>query len=353
MEDIVINETSIRTSRNFQINDIKVKGVKFPKIKEFNNVSIKCDSQKDEISKNVSKEKLTYGIGDRFQEEVFSEANFEAKINVNTKTNKSIELDFVFDKENDALVDNIDIESDEGCRETINIIYKSSDDGIYYHNGLIRLYAKKNTNIKVNIINLLNEFSNNFVSIENKIDEGAIVEYNVVDFGGKNSISNYYSNVVGDEAISNINTIFLGVKDQLIDANYVTDLRGKKSETNMIVQGALNDDAKNHFKGIIDFKRGCKKAKGNEQESCALLSDNSKSIAMPVLLCSEEDVEGSHGNSAGKVGNKELFYIMSRGFDKKEALKLLVKAKFNSIIEKFPSDEYKNKVLYEIDQRLN
>ena len=353
MKDLVINETSVRTSRNFQINDIKLTNVEFPKIKEFKNVNINSDSQKDEISKNVSREKLTYGIGTRFEQEVFENANFEAKINVNTKTNKSIELDFEFDKDNIALVDNIDIESEEGCKEVINIIYKSKDDLEYYHNGLVRLHAKKDANIKVNIINLLNVNSNNFISIENKLEEGSIVEYNVVDFGGKNSISNYYSNVVGDNATSNINTIFLGVKDQLIDSNYVTDLRGKKSETNMIIEGALNDNAKNHFKGIIDFKNGCKKAKGNEQESCALLSDNSKSIAMPVLLCSEEDVEGSHGNSAGKVGNKELFYIMSRGFDRKEALKLLVKAKFNSIIEKFPSDEYKNRVLYEIDKRLD
>ena len=353
MKDIVLNETSIRTSNNFQINNITLKDFSFPKIGKFENVSVKCDSQKDEISTNVSNEALTYGIGKEFQEEVFEKANFKAKIDVNTKTNKSIEFTFTFDEKNKVLVDNIDIESDENCKEVITIIYKSENDKKYYHNGIIRLHAKKGTSIKVNVINLLNEKSDNFLAIENIVEEDATVDYTVVDFGGKNSISNYYSNVVGDRGVSNIDTIFLGVKDQVIDTNYVTDLRGKKSETNMIVQGALNDNAKNHFKGIIDFKCGCKKAKGNEQESCAILSDNAKSIAMPVLLCSEEDVEGSHGNSAGKVGNKELFYIMSRGFDKKEALKLLVKAKFNSIIEKFSSDEYKNRIRYEIDKRLD
>ena len=53
-----------------------------------------------------------------------------------------------------------------------------------------------------------------------------------------------------------------------------------------------------------------------------------------MLLCSEEDVEGNHSSSAGKVGEKELFYIMSRGFNEKEAMKLLVRAKFNKIIQK-------------------
>ena len=37
-----------------------------------------------------------------------------------------------------------------------------------------------------------------------------------------------------------------------------------------------------------------------------------------MLLCSEEDVEGNHSSSAGKIGDKELFYIMSRGFELKD-----------------------------------
>ena len=72
---------------------------------------------------------------------------------------------------------------------------------------------------------------------------------------------------------------------------------------------------------------------GDENEECMLLSDTAKSIALPMLLCSEEDVEGNHSCSAGKIGEKELFYIMSRGFSQKEAMKLMVKAKFNKILE--------------------
>ena len=38
-----------------------------------------------------------------------------------------------------------------------------------------------------------------------------------------------------------------------------------------------------------------------------LLSDKAKSIALPMLLCSEEEVEGNHSSAAGKVGEKKLF----------------------------------------------
>ena len=84
-----------------------------------------------------------------------------------------------------------------------------------------------------------------------------------------------------------------------------------------------------------------------------LLSDTAKSLALPMLLCSEEDVEGNHSSSAGKVGEKELFYIMSRGFEYKDAMKLMVRAKFNNILENIKDEEVKNEILYEIDKRLD
>ena len=84
-----------------------------------------------------------------------------------------------------------------------------------------------------------------------------------------------------------------------------------------------------------------------------LLSDTAKSLALPMLLCSEEDVEGAHSTSAGKIGEKELFYIMSRGFDVKEAMKLMVKANFNEIIESIKNEELKQQILTEIDIRLD
>ena len=198
----------------------------------------------------------------------------------------------------------------------------------------------------------MNTKSHNFISIENQIEENANVDYTVVDFGGKHSITNYYTNILGDNGNNNIDTIYLGKEEQLFDLNYIVELRGKKSNVNIEVQGALKDNAKKHFKGTIDFKRGCKKAKGNENENCMLLSDTAKSLALPMLLCSEEDVEGNHSSSAGKIGEKELFYIMSRGFELKEAMKLMVRAKFNKILKKISDEELKEQILKEIDDRL-
>ncbi len=44
---------------------------------------------------------------------------------------------------------------------------------------------------------------------------------------------------------------------------------------------------------------------------------------------------------------------MSRGFNEKEAMKLLVRAKFNKIIQNIKNQELRDKILEEIDNRLD
>ena len=48
-----------------------------------------------------------------------------------------------------------------------------------------------------------------------------------------------------------------------------------------------------------------------------------------------------------------MFYIMSRGFNLKEAQKLLVRANFNKILDNIKNEELKEKILREIDWRLD
>ena len=53
METLKLNETPLRTSRNFNINNIKLENVKIPKnVKEFNNLKIKNETDKIKIDSN-------------------------------------------------------------------------------------------------------------------------------------------------------------------------------------------------------------------------------------------------------------------------------------------------------------
>lgn len=354
MCSLKINETPVRTSKSFNINNIKIdEKILSKKILEFNNIEIINDSKKVTIEEIKTPIELKFGLGEELTNEVKNSANQNYKIVVDTKTSKETLLKFELDNNNSSSIENIDITANKETISTIIIKYESPKDVQAYHNGIIKLNAKQNSQINIIIVNLLSDTSNNFLAIDNKIEENAKVNYTIIDFGGQNTVTNYYSNLSGDFAQNNLETLYIGKEQQVIDLNYITELYGRKSNVNIEVQGALKDKAKKNFKGTIDFKKGCKKAKGEENENCVLLSDTTKSIALPMLLCSEEDVEGAHSSSAGKVGNKELFYIMSRGFNLKEAEKLLVRANFNKILENIKNEELKEQIIKEIDLRLD
>ena len=355
MEKIKINETPVRTSRNFGINNIELDNINMPNnFGYFSNVDINIESAKDKVSfDNSEYKKLTYGLGEELENQIKEKCNCPLKIDVSSILNKEINIDFDFNQSNRNLAENIQITATEKTKSTVILAYRSDDDASYYHNGIIRVLANKNTEVNVVIVNFLGSRATNFLSIENELKDNSKVTYTIIDFGGKVSITNYFSNILGKEAESNLNTIYLGKDKQIFDLNYIAEIRGEKAKANIEVQGALNDNSKKNFKGTIDFKKGCKKASGSENENCMLLSDKAKSIALPMLLCSEEDVEGEHSTSSGKIGDKELFYIMSRGFELKEARKLLVRAKFNSIIEKIKKTELKEEIVNEIDKRLD
>ena len=380
MPDLKLNETPVRTARNFNCNNIVLKDLKIPEnYKAFNNIEIDIDNSKIDLEEKVSSSKLTYGLGNLLEEQAMKNPNKKIKLNIKGKSNKESIISFNFNEENKNLIDNIEIIAEENSKANIFIKYSFSNSTAcknancenimcekgkngeklnnsyenYYHNGIIRLFAKANSSIKLTVVNLLNEVSQNFLSIENNLQENANLDFCIVDFGGKNSITNYYTNLEGEASKNNLNAIYLGKEEQVFDLNYIGALRGKKSVMNIEVQGALNGKSKKNFKGTLDFKRGAKKAKGDENEFCMLLSDTAKSLALPMLLCEEEDVEGNHSTAAGKLGGKELFYIMSRGFNKKEAMKLIVRAKFNKILDTISKEDLKNEILKEIDNRLN
>ena len=360
MENLKLNETPVRTARNFRINNMKLENIEVPEvITSFENVTIIGDTSKINIEQNADNTNtdLVYGLSEELTNQAKHGANQKIKLNINNTQNKKekteAEIDFKFDDENVALIDNIEITANENTKSTVIIKYTSNQENESYHNGIIKAKAEKNSELNIVVVNLMNTKSNNFLAIENDFEENAKINYTIVDFGGKHSITNYYSNLLGDNCDNQLNTIYLGKENQVFDLNYIGELRGKKSNIDIEVQGALKDTSKKHFKGTIDFKKGCKKATGNENEACMLLSDTAKSIALPMLLCSEEEVEGNHSSSAGKIGEKELFYIMSRGFELKEAMKLMVRARFNKILENIKNEELKDEILKEIDMRLD
>ncbi len=356
-----LNKIPVKTKKWVNVNEITITDYEMPKINPFNNVNIIGDHIEGIIIDKLQKgavmplnKKFIYGVGENLinqGERDFNEG-YLIKIGKDIKTEKPIIIEFNMDENNKTLVDNIIIVGEENSKADIVVKYKSLDESKNYHNGVCKIFAKENSDIKLTKINLLNNKGYHFDSNLAEIMGEGNVNFIYVDFGARYSITNYHGDLAYENGKSTINSIYLGEGNKVIDTNYIMTHKGRRTNSEIMVQGALKDQAKKNFKGTIDFKRGAVKSKGSEEEYCMILSDKAKAKAAPLLLCEEEDVSGNHAASSGKINEEKLFYLMTRGISYEEARRLIIEAAFNPIIDKLSSDELKEEIVNEIKRRL-
>lgn len=339
MKEYILNETPIRTTNNYEINDIKLKldNVEF---KEFNGLTI---NNKDNSTKIID--------GD-FASKINLPSNkyYSTTIDIPAYSKEDVEVHLVFDKDNNIYIGELVFNVGENAESRIVIKCNSKDNTDALINLKVVANLDKNSVATVIVENNISDNTNTFISIENNLQENAKLFTTTLDLSGKNKVSNIYTRLIGDNSEQVLRNIYLGKENDLLDLNYHVETIGKKSKIKIESKGAITDKAQKNFKGTIDFKKGSVKADGREQEDCVLLSKESRSKSLPMLLCHEEDVFGEHGVSSGKIDSKKLFYLMTRGLDEKEAKKTIIRANFNEIINSIEDEELQNKINQAVDE---
>ena len=324
----VLNETPVRTSNNFKINDF----------------SLNLNIAEKELSELI----FSFDKGAKINNTIKN--NFESKINLKHNKYNSLDIEVFEDSninirselETNYLVDQINLKLDENTNS--NIFIKYCGEG--FHNLKISIHALDNAYSNITIVNLISKESESFISFESEIKENSNININFIDLGGKIKVSNYYS-VLEKNSTNNFNNIYIGKEQDRIDLNYHIINKGEKSNSNIEIAGALFDESNKSFKGVIDFKEGSKKSIGYENENCLLFSDKTISKSLPMLLCHEEDVSGTHSVSSGKVDEEQLFYLNSKGIDEEEAKKLIMIGNFNKVLTNINNKEEIIKYIYE------
>lgn len=265
--------------------------------------------------------------------------------------NKIVSLEL--NEENNQLVDIIKIKAEENSTLNLALDYFSKEDVKGFRHTIIEVEAEENSNVK---IFLSQRFSLDILSIQSvyyKVKKNANVEFIQVDLGSKENYLSYIGELAEKEANVSINSIYFGKNNQKLDFNYVANQIGQATNYDLSIKGALADRAQKTCRATIDFKRGSSTSKGSEQEYVTLLSDDIRNVAVPILLCTEDDVEGLHAASAGKIDEDILFYIMSRGFSETEAKRLILESKFAETIDLIENEEIRKRVYTTLSKKLS
>ena len=188
--------------------------------------------------------------------------------------------------------------------------------------------------------------------IKISVGKSARVEFISADLGRGDYSADVEIDLRGDNSVADFEAVYLGDGKRKLDFNYVIRQRGKKTQATMNVRGALTEQSNKIFRGTLDFQRGAKGSTGRELEEVIILSSGTRNRSVPLMLAAEDEVDGHHAVSIGRLDDEKIFYLMSRGLDKSEAERLIVEAAFNPVIEKISDKNLRDKLLENLQRRL-
>lgn len=179
------------------------------------------------------------------------------------------------------------------------------------------------------------------------------VNYTSVELGASETLTDLRIDLEGDNAKADVASVYFGDYNRKVDMNYVIRQLGKNTEANMQVRGALKAKSQKIFRGTLDFVRGSKGSVGREREEVILLNGGIRNRSVPLMLSGEDDVDGHHAVSVGRMDEEKLFYLMSRGLDLSEAQRLVVEASFVPILERITNPSLKEEIEDNIKERIS
>ena len=187
-----------------------------------------------------------------------------------------------------------------------------------------------------------------------KINVGsrARVEVTAIDINRADSSVELTIDLNGDDSSAEVESVYFGADDRKIDLNYIIRQIGRRTDAVMNVRGALADRSEKNFRGTLDFQRGSKGSVGRESEEVVLLSEDVRNRSVPLMLSHEDDVDGHHAVSIGRLDEEKLFYLESRGLDRSQAERLMVEAAFAPVLERLDDETLRAELDEKIQRRL-
>ena len=209
---------------------------------------------------------------------------------------------------------------------TVNI---NSSATIILRNNIINIKYDL-SNDEYNIL-IFNDYDGDVTLNDSGVINNSNVKINYLQLDKYNLIQNTNLDVNADSNLL-INTTYLATNSKQI----VFDLNNKEHDSNVDITNNIVclNDSDFSLDCIGTIVKGAKRSKCHQKSHCLTIDNPKKARVLPVLNIDEDDVEASHSLSSGTIDEEILFYMNSRGLDKKNALNLILKSYL------MPNDNY-------------
>jgi hypothetical protein len=199
-------------------------------------------------------------------------------------------------------------------------------ESVGLHVGISEFYVKKNATVTFTMIHDWAPTTNVRPRTAAVVEEGGVFVSTYVNLSsrGLSSFQSYPSVALkGDGSRAFLSSIVLGRASSNIDLGSSVSITGRKAKAEIISKCITRDSSQIVARARI--QASSPDAKGHIECRGLMLSDNSRIYAVPELDSTSKDVELTHEAAVGKLAEEEIFYLMSKGLKREEAVSVLVR----------------------------
>lgn len=166
------------------------------------------------------------------------------------------------------------------------------------------------------------------------VQRDAVMNWLVGTFGSRLSKSVIGSMLLGPGSATEMLGVSFGDADQLIDQNTLQIHQAPRSKSELLFSTALKDRSRSIYKGTIDVVQEAQKADAYQKNCNLIIGREARADSMPALEILANDVRCTHGATVGSVDEEQMFYLMSRGLSRRQAVKIVIDGFFEPVLRR-------------------
>jgi len=215
----------------------------------------------------------------------------------------------------------------EGCTAPV---YSSES----LHSAVVELVAHKDAKLRYTTIQNWSNDVYNLVTKRAYAYEGATVEWIDGNIGSKLTMKYPGIYLMGRKAYGETLSIAFAGKNQHQDTGAKMVHLAPDTTSKITSKSVSRANGRSTYRGLLRVRKGATNVKATVRCDALLLDDTSKTDTYPYMEINQEDATVTHEATVGKIGDEQIFYLMSRGFTEEEALSLIV----NGFMEPFTKE---------------
>ncbi len=192
------------------------------------------------------------------------------------------------------------------------------------HVGGTEIFVGKNAKVYLTKMQNWPEYVHTRPLTYARVEEGGELHLvNIVLGGGRTTVEHPIIHLVGKNAKVVVREVVLSQKKAIVDLGSYIHHDAEDTSSQIISKTVSTDESTSITRGVIfGHKKG---SKGYFSCDGMILGDKAKAETYPGLAADLSDLQLNHEASFGKIADKEITYLRSRGFTEDEAIEMVLK----------------------------